>query len=223
MNMTRLFAIIIAAACLLACMPLVSASGDQGNNIGPSAIEHAITIDQAKDSVRTFVGDKNLEPLYYSEAHSTAGDHYWFVVKNTNFMVNVDTGVVEGVRYQDNLPTSSPENKITRNAAYATALEFADQKSDGFPTKTWALVVDKMAGPADGERGYMFAFREEIRSGTETVLLPNIVIVSVNPETGAVISYVSINRVPIDGSTMTPEQQAFNDELDHLDEHITRP
>jgi hypothetical protein len=221
LNMTRIVTMVIAAACLLACMPGVSASGNQGNSIVPSTGDHAITIDQAKDSVRVYLGDMSLEPQYFGEGESIAGCHYWFEVKNTTFLVNADTGVVEGVRFQDNEPASSPEIKIDRNAAYATAQEYAVLKCDNFRAKTWALVVDKIAGPADGIRGYVFAFREEIRSGNDSVLLPNIALVSVNPETGAIISYVAINRLPIDGSEMTPEQKAFNDDLDHIDEHIT--
>jgi hypothetical protein len=223
MNMTRLFTMVLAAACLLACMPIVSASGDQGNTIAPCSEKHAISIDQAKDNVRAFTGDNSLEPTTISIANSVVGCHYILDAKNTTFMVNADTGVVELIHFRDNIPASSQEIRISRDEAYAKVQEYANQKSDNFSKKTWALVVDRMAGPADGPRGYVFAFREEIRSGDKTVLLPNIVIAGVNPETGAIISYAAINRLPINGGTMTQEQQAFNDYLDHLDEYITGP
>ena len=218
MNMTRIVTMVIAAACLLACMPAVSASGDQGNNIASSSGNHAITIDQAKDSVRVYLGDMSLEPQYFWEGNSIAGCHYWLEVKNTTFMVNADTGVVEGVRFQDNEPASSPEIKIDRNAAYATAQEYASLKCDNFRAKTWALVVDQLAGPEDGVRGYAFAFREESPTGNDTVLLPNMVTAIVNPETGTIISYSAVNRNPTDGSALTPDQQAFNEFLDHINE-----
>jgi len=231
---------VIAAACLLACMPGVSAAiihqetsigsftgatSHQDNRIDQSTGDHAITVDQAKESIRVFMGDTSLEPEYLSEGDDVAGYYYLLgVIDNQSiFMVNADSGVVEGVQFWNNMPTSSPEIKIDRNTAYAKAVEYAGLKCDNFSNKTWALVVDKIAGPADGIRGYVFGFREETRTGNNPVLLPHIVLVSINPETGAIISYVAVNRVPVDGSEMTPEQKSFNDYLDHIDEHIISP
>ena len=219
MKTTRLIAIIIAAACLLACMPLVSASGNQDNNNGTYHEEHAITIDQANASIRAFIGDTSLEPQYIGQGRkNVAGYHYFFEVKNSIFMVNADSGVVEGVRFGDNMPTAPTEIKIGRDEAYAKAQEYINLKSDGFSQKTWALVVDQLAGPEDGVRGYAFAFREESPTGNDTVLLPNMVTAIVNPETGTIISYSAVNRNPTDGSALTPNQQAFNEFLDHINE-----
>lgn len=221
--MTRVCAVVIAAACLLACMPGASATF-QDIHTDTSTGSHAITIDQAKESIRTFMGDTGLEPEYLAEGDDVAGYYYLLCVSDKQlFMVNADSAVVEGVQFWENMATSSPEIKIDRDTAYAAAQKYAGQKCDNFANKTWALVVDKIAGPADGVRGYVFGFREEDRTGNTPVLLPHIVLVSINPEAGSVISYAAINRVPINGSEMTPEQKAFNDYLDHIDEHIVNP
>jgi len=214
---------VIAAACLLACIPGASAFY-QDIHTGQSTGSHAITLGQAKESIRAFMGDTSLEPEYLVEGEDVAGYYYLFCIGYKQlFMVNEDSGVVEGVLFWENMAPLSPETKINRNTSFAMAQRYADLKCDNFSTKTWALVVDKIAGPADGVRGYVFGFREEDRTGNTPVLLPHIVMVSINPETGKVISYADVNRIPIDGREMTLEQKAFNDFLDHIDEYPLNP
>ena len=197
MKMTRLFAMIIAAACLLACMPLVSASGDQGNNIDPFTGDHAITIDQAKDSVRAFVGDTSVEPIFFTEEELPLSTYYVFGIGNSVFMVNADNGAVEMAWFEDNVPKSPTGIEISEDEAYEKAVAYASQKSEDFSKKNWTLFSYKLDGPADDDRGYVFNFQEQIRSENDTVLL-NMVEVIVNPDTGAIYQYQSMNRIKIE-------------------------
>lgn len=151
----------------------------------------------------------------YSDTTYGPGSVTYFkmVVENSTIWVNTDNGVVEYAEFNDAMPQSPPEIEVNRDEAYAKAMEFAGQKYDGFSGKNWALVVDKMAGPSDGIRGYVFVCREEIRSEDGTVLLPHIVVVSINPETGAIIHYLNMN---LDGPS-------FSFYLEHIDENIIGP
>ncbi|MFA4849230.1 MAG: hypothetical protein WC626_05840 [Methanoregula sp.] len=212
--MIKLFVIAIAVACLFACMPGVSATNDHsGNGVPQSTGDHTITETQAKDSVRNFMGDKSLEPVYKSRGSSHDVPCYVMVVKNSTFWVNTDTGVVEFAEFLDAMPQSPPEIKINLNEAYAKAVKYIGQTSDISSNNTWLKVVGKMAGPSDGIRGYVFAFQEE--TGNKTLLLPHIVIASLNPDTGAIIHYMNWNS--------TSEDQSFSNWRNHLDENITAP
>jgi hypothetical protein len=212
--MIKLFVIAIAAACMFACMPAVSAISDHsGNGVVQSTGNHAITVDQAKESVRNFMGDKSLEPVYQANGKSHEVPCYVLFVKNSTFWVNTNTSVVEYADFKDAMPQSSPEIKLSLDEAYTKAVEFIGQTSHISSNNTWLKVVGKMAGPSDGIRGYVFAFQEE--TGNKTFLLPHIVIASLNPDTGAIIHYMNWNS--------TSEDQSFSNWRNHLDENITAP
>jgi hypothetical protein len=221
MNMPRLFAVVIAAVCILACLPGVGATSVQLDPINGNAVSvstasmsaasvasvndnYPISVEQAKNSIRVFVGDLSIEPVLGSTGSLEIGNYYHFTVNNSTFDVNQNSGVVEFVHFGDNVP-NSPDLTISRDKAYAKATEYAGLKYDGFSGKTWKLIVDRVYETTDwkynqssGEyeqvvlsKAYDFVLREE----KDHVLLPSIVHVRVNAATGAIVDYWGVDRV----------------------------
>jgi hypothetical protein len=202
MKTIKIVAIAFAAACLFACLPGVSAAGDQDrNDVALFTGNYSVTIDQAKESIRAFQNDTLLEPSYLSEEKTAFGTYYAFALERSIFLVNTESGAVGTAWFGENEPTSPCRIEINRNQAYEKAVEYAGQKSRVFSTKTWDLRDHLLAGPDEGACQYIFVFVEEIRSDTRTTLLPNTVQISVNPETGAIFDYESMKSIPGDRST----------------------
>jgi hypothetical protein len=217
MKMKKLLVIAIAAVCLFACLPAVSAISDQ--TVAPSTGIHSISEDFAKDSVRNFMGDQTLNPVFTTIGTITDNGFgtvrcYVIEVTNSVFYVNRNNGVVEVADFKDAMPLSPPEIKFSRDQAYAKAMGSPVLKYEGVSEKTWSLIIDKMAGPAGGIQGYVFAFQEKDKSGS---LLPHVVIISVNPETGGIIRYHNANHPD------PSEAQAFSKWLENLDKNIKNP
>ncbi|MEN6609850.1 MAG: hypothetical protein ABFC24_03335 [Methanoregulaceae archaeon] len=214
MEKTRLFVILIAAVCVLSFLPgagamsiqldPLSASGSPASvNTASANDNYPISVDQAKSSVRVFMNDLALDPVLSSTGSLEVGNYYHLSVDSDTFDVNQNTGVVEFVHFGENAPTSADLN-ITRDQAYAAAKDYAGQKYDGFSGKTWNLVIDKIYSDYDYEynattgdwkrvdkKAYDFVFREE----KDHVLLPNLVHVRVNAQTGAIIDYWGVDRL----------------------------
>jgi hypothetical protein len=204
MNMTRLFTIMLTAACLLVCIPLASAAAVHDTGSVPSAGNHIVTVEEAKESVRIFQDNRSAEPVYLTEEVSESVTYYVFALGPSVFLVNADNGIVEIALFEENEPAFPTVMKIDRDEAYAKAVEYADTKYNGFSTKTWAVHDYRLDYYHEGTWGYVFSFTEMSRSGNETVVLPTMVEVDVNPETGAVYLYQSMNRIPVKGSDLPP-------------------
>jgi len=213
MKSARICAVLIAAVCMLALLPCAGAlsihfdplsttAGSSGSaSVASVNDNYPISVEQAKNSVRVFMNDLSLEPTLDSTGSLETGNYYQFSVGPDTFNVNQNTGVVEFVHFGSNAPDS--ENlTITRDEAYATATAYAGQKYEGFSTKSWKLVVDKVYSDYSylctehscervDVKAYDFVLREE----KDHVLLPNLVHVRINPATGAIVDYWGINRV----------------------------
>jgi hypothetical protein len=216
MRITRIFAALLAAVCILSFVPLAGAmsiqmdplSSTDGSTVSASAASandnYPISVEQAKNSVRLFMNDLSLEPVLGSTGSLEIGNYYVMNVDSDRFSVNQNTGVVEFVHFGANEPDSANVT-LSRDQAYAKATVYAGQKYDGFATKSWKLVVDRVyedyywsynSTSHDYEkyvsmRAYDFVFREE----KDHVLLPNLVHVRVNPATGAIVDYWGVDRL----------------------------
>jgi hypothetical protein len=214
MNISRIFAALIAALCIISFAPLAGAMGIQMDALssnGARSVSSAsandnypISVEQAKNSVRIFMNDLRLEPALGSTGSLEIGNYYNLNAGNNTFNVNQNTGVVEFAHFGDNMPVSANVT-LTRDQAYAKATAFAGTKYDGFATKSWKLVVDRTYEDYSwrynetthrGEkyvylRAYDFVFREE----KDHVLLPNLVHVRVNPVTGTIVDYWGVDRL----------------------------
>lgn len=217
MKITRMFAVLIAAVCMLSTLPYAGAlnvqldplsSAGTGSPVSMSAASandnYPISVEQAKNSVRIFLNDLAIEPQLGSTGSVEVGNYYHFSVGTDTFDVNQNTGVVEFVHFGANAPDSANVT-ITRDQAYAKAAEYAGQKYDGFAGKSWKLVVDRVYEQTSyrynetthhsdeyvTQRAYDFVFREE----KSHVLLPNLVHIRVNPVTGAIVDYWGVDRL----------------------------
>lgn len=211
MRMTRIFAVLVAALCMLLVLPYAGAMSIQMDPIsdaGTVAVasvndNYPISTEDAKNSVRVFMNNLSLEPQMGTPGSIQVGNYYTLTVDSDSFSVNQNTGAVEFVHFESNAPNSTVMT-LSRDEAYAKAMEYAGQKYDGFSGRSWKLVVDsvylsdyyvKNETTQSWERvdtkAYDFVLREE----KNHVLLPNIVHVRVNPATGAIIDYWGIDRL----------------------------
>ncbi|MDO9325911.1 MAG: hypothetical protein Q7T80_13260 [Methanoregula sp.] len=194
MKISKLFAVAIAAVFLLACIQSVYAAGGPITGLTETgaarvANEHTITVEQAKESIRVFMGDMNLEPVYESTQENFAdADYYLFTFDTLIFGVNTETGNVETISFADRMP-GSRTIAISQNEALVKAKVFAG-KYNGFSGKTWHLVIDALTLITDNSSSYFFLFQEE----SDDILLPSMVVVQVNPESGEIWSYAGVNR-----------------------------
>jgi hypothetical protein len=215
MKITRMFAVLIAAVCMLCVLPYAGAlsiqldplSTDTGSLVSVNAASdndnYPISTEQAKHSIRIFLNDPAVEPQLDSTGSLEVGNYYHFSVGSDTFDVNQNTGIVEFAHFESNVPDST-DVTITRDQAYTKATGYADLKYDGFAGKSWKLVVDRVYEQTswrwnetthNGEeyvtlRAYDFVFREE----KDHVLLPNLVHIRINPVTGAIIDYWGVDR-----------------------------
>ncbi|MDD1694589.1 MAG: hypothetical protein LUQ71_07675 [Methanoregula sp.] len=214
MRMTRMFAVLIAALCMLFVLPYAGAMSVQMDPISDAGTvsvsaasandNYPISVEQAKNSVRLFMNDLTLEPTLGSTGSLEIGNYYNLNAGSDSFSVNQNTGVVEFVHFGANAPDSANVT-LTRDQAYAKATEYAGQKYDGFTGKSWKLVVDNVYEQKSWrynsttrnyeeyvtKKAYDFVFREE----KDHVLLPNLVYVQVNPVTGAIVDYWGVDRL----------------------------
>jgi hypothetical protein len=215
MKTMRIFAVLVAAVCVLFVLPYAGAMSVQldpmstvsvdsvSANVASANDNYPISVEQAKNSVRLFMNDLTLEPQLSSTGSLEIGNYYHLSTEADSFDVNQNTGVVEFVHFGDNVPKSATLT-ITRDEAYLKAKEYAGLKYDGFSTKSWKLVVDKVWVDYNwvysetaqtyervDQKAYDFVLREE----KEHVLLPNIVHVRINPQTGAVVDYWGVDRL----------------------------
>jgi len=211
MRITRLFAVLIAAACMLLVLPYAGAMSIQMDPIsdaGTVAVasvndNYPISVDDAKNSVRVFMNDLTLEPQLSSTGSLQVGNYYTLTVDSDSFSVNQNTGVVEFVHFASNAPKSA-ELTLSRDEAYAKATVYAGQKYEGFSGKSWKIVVDTVYSDyyyvtnettQNWERVDIKAYDFVLREEKDHVLLPNLVHVRVNPATGAIVDYWGVDRL----------------------------
>jgi hypothetical protein len=220
LNVTRTGIIAIAALCvLLLCMPGAMAltvkldpiaSQHHAVSSASSALmasandNYPISEEQAKNNIRVFVGNLSLEPELYSTGSMEIGNYYYFATDDSTFVVNQNSGVVEFVHFGAN-EAGTPDIVLTHDQALAAAKEYAGTKYDSFSTRNWKLVIDQIDTDYDWvynktsqdwsqverQKTYDFVFREQ----KDSVLLPNLVHVSINPVSGAVIDYWGVDRL----------------------------
>jgi hypothetical protein len=215
MSVPRMFAVLAAAVCILSLLPfagamtvtfdpLSTASASSASAMLASVNDnYPISEEQAKDSVRVFMGNLTLDPRITGTGSLEIGNYYELDAGQDSFGVNQNSGIVEFAHFGENASTSD-KLSLTRDQAYAKATAYASAKYDGFSDKNWKLVIDQVsdggsyvrnATTGDYEwvptKAYDFVLREE----KDHVLLPSLVYIEINPSTGAVVDYWGVDRI----------------------------
>lgn len=152
--------------------------------------QYPISLEDAKKSIRNYIGQPNVDPILYRIDGLPIGSYYRMYVNASEYAVNQQTGEIEFVHIGENRADAKTVN-LTRDEAIATAQDYAKQKYPGFATKKWELVREGLyTSWWDDSNQYWFVWREV--SGN--VLTPNVVHVSVNAHNGKIIDYWGINR-----------------------------
>lgn len=218
-TISRMIAILIAAICIAAILPgavamsitldPLTAPGSQQvsgtalqSNAASANDNYPISEDLAKNSVRLFMGNLSLQPEVEGVGSLEVGNYYELRAGEDTFWVNQNSGIVEFAYFGGNAPASD-ELKITSAQAQDKAKVYAGMKFDGYADKTWKLVVDKVRTDEDWvynqtsnegyyvkKKTYDFVFREE----KDHVLLPSLIFVRVNAQTGDIIEYWGVDR-----------------------------
>lgn len=214
MRKTRIFAALLAALCILSILPLAGAMSVRMDQITTTVSSvsadaasandnYPISVDQAKNSVRLFMNDLKLDPDLSGTGSIEIGNYYILTSDTDSFYVNQNSGVVEFVHFGANEPGSA-DVKFSRDQAYAIATAYAGEKYGGYSGKSWKLVVDRVyedfdwvynETSQDYERVDLKAYDFVLREEKEHVLLPNIVHVRINANTGTIVDYWGVDRL----------------------------
>ena len=237
-----LLGISAASAALVPLDNFKSASAGTGGVTFASASSandnYPISVDQAKDSIRLFVGDLTIDPLLFGTGSMPIGNYYYFTVNNSLFYVNQNSGIVEFALLEENAPDSDIVN-FNRDQAYAKATEFAQKKYDGFASTSWKLVTDKLieetnwrfnATSQQGEEYLVKTYEFTLREEKSRVLTPNLIHVHVNPATGMVSEWTGVSRLITvsltPATTLSEATQVAGDyyadeiNIDHIDGYL---
>jgi hypothetical protein len=246
MKSITLCLILIAGLCL-ACLP-VSAAGDgatdlstftitldpppaaSGAAIASGAGSYPVSVEQAKDSIRVFAGNLDLDPVLASTGTMPVGSYYKFATgqEYSYYCVNQNTGVVEFAMMAENMPTTDTFS-LTRDQAYAKGADFARTKYDSFDAKTWKIITEQQLNISwyrmNGTEyepltvpTFIFSLREE----KDHVLTPNTVTVLVSAVDGKIIYYGGIERLLLVGLKPTVTlSQAVQEAGNHFEYQTT--
>lgn len=145
--------------------------------------------DIAKEKVQEFVNDPSVNIVFQNSEHLNQGDYYVFSTGNGQAYVNMYTGVVERASFAD-ARESFGEIRLESAGAEMVARGYAEEKYCGFADMNMQLIESHLRGHGDAGSEYSFIWREKING----ILTPNTVVISVNPTSGEIISYMGIQR-----------------------------
>ncbi|MDD1703143.1 MAG: hypothetical protein LUQ31_09215 [Methanoregula sp.] len=214
--------ILIAGLCLCACLP-VSAAGDgtvdlstfmitldppastagSGAAIASVNDNYPISVEQAKNNIRVFTGDLDMDPVLSSTGTMPVGNYYRFTGNDSYsyYLVNQNSGLVEFALMAENMPSTGTFS-LSRDEAYAKGTDFARAHFENFDAKTWKIVTEqqlniswyRMNGTEEEYLTvptYLFALRGE----QDHVLTPDTMTVLVSAVDGKVLLYGGIDRL----------------------------
>lgn len=170
---------ITAIICLIIAVSVASVTG----------ADTQIGMGTAKEKAQDFLNAPDATVEYQKTERLNLGEYYVFGTGEGQIYVNAQTGAVERATF-DSARKDSHEIRLDRAAAEAAARAYAEKKYSDFAGKNMRLIESNLVSHGDAGREYSYIWREEIKG----VLTPNTVVVSLNPNTGDVISYLGIQR-----------------------------
>jgi len=164
--------------CILlgCCIPVVSMSVYFGENTN------------AMNSVKEFTGNSNLEIEPDRCEHTPHAEYIVLVHKNTEYWVNSDTNRVERYSAYEELDNCK-DVRVSLEGAHLIAESFIEAHDKVIDLQDFSLVMDEFVDGGDVTT-YYFLWRKYIGE----IESPSFIFVSVNPTTGAIIHYISIDR-----------------------------
>ena len=164
--------------CILlgCCIPAVSMSVYFGENTN------------AMNSVKEFTGNSNLEIEPDRCEHTPHAEYIVLFHKNTEFWVNSYTNGVERYSAYEELDNCK-DVRVSLESAQVIAESFIKPHNKAIDLQDFSLVMDEFVDGGDVTT-YNFLWRKYIGE----IESPSFVFVSVNPTTGAIIHYISIDR-----------------------------
>jgi len=164
--------------CILlgCCIPAISLS------VSPSGS------DNAKSAVKEFIGSPNIEIESCRYEHTPHAEYTVLFDKNTEYWVNSDTTRVERYSVYEELDNGK-DVRISLEDARVLAESFIEKHNDKTVLQDFSLVMNEFVDGGDVTT-YYFLWRKY----TGEIESPSFIFVSVNPTTGAIIDYISIDR-----------------------------
>lgn len=163
---------------------------------GQAVAQQIISSEQAKESVRTFENNANLqfkgEPELGEDTSGPAWSHRsWYDLESTqgdNYMVDARTGEVLGVSYEgrsNNVPLDHPPGPLAKEDCLQIAHDFARAKYRDFDAMGLTLTKSEW----DGNDGWVFEFTQKLAFGIQTL---NSCTVAVRPQDGQIVTYEAV-------------------------------
>jgi hypothetical protein len=144
----------------------------------------------AIDAIKKFTNLSDLNLHCFGQLSTNSGNLEIYNSENSFYYVNRDLGIVEGAIFLEP-PELSMNILITQHDAEIIAKKFAIDHYNDFTGKNFHLIIGKLIDHDSGGKEYIFMWREFINSiGT-----PNFIRISVNPESGKIISYRAQQRI----------------------------
>lgn len=143
----------------------------------------------AKDAIEKFLNLSNLDIQLVGQLSTNSGTFEIYKSDTSFYYINSESNSVEGAVFLES-PEQSKIVRLTPLDAQQNAQQFAIDHYNTFTEKNFQLIYAELIDHGDGGQEYLFIWREFIQStGT-----PNIVQISLNPESGKIISYIGIQR-----------------------------
>jgi hypothetical protein len=167
--------------------------------------QQPISPEQAKEAVRTFENNANLqfegEPGLEEDTSGPAWSHRsWYDLESMqgdHYMVDARTGEVLSVSYagrSNDIPLDNPPGPLSEEDCLQIAQHFARAKYRDFDVMGLTLTKSEW----DGNEGWVFEFTQKLAFGIQTL---NSCTVAVRPQDGQIVDYEAV-RV----STPAPRQ-----------------
>jgi len=170
---------IIAIACIIVTVSAAAAT----------TASTPIGVDTAKGNAEEFLGTTAVAVQFQKTEHLNHGEYYVFCTGDGQIYVNAYTGAVERASF-DRAREGSRENRLEAAETEAIAKAYAEEKYSGFAERNMRLIESKVVDHGDAGSEYAYVWREEING----VLTPNTVVVSLDPDSGDITSYIGIQR-----------------------------
>jgi len=161
-------------------------------------------VDEDRRIVQVFLENLNAIVVYERmESSNVTGDYHIYRTDDGEFYVNDQSRRVDRAGFYESV---SPTKKvlIDQDRAESIARSYAVKKYPGFSTRNMQLTGSKLLDHGDAGKEYSFTWEEQAFG----VSVGNFVMISVEPEKGEIITYLSRDRetLAISAPKITKEQ-----------------